>query len=127
MAVNPSASGRTAILTALRDLVADGTLELISAGNAVLAVFQLTDTGGTIDGDDWEVAFDATEVVGTAAAGAGVNATAARFKDSGGNIDISGLTVGLTGSGADIELGNVSITEDQPVELTSSIISYPGA
>lgn len=64
---------------------------------------------------------------GEAAAGAGTSAAKARFKDSGGNVDIDGLTVGLTGSGADIELVNVSITTGQDVELTAATISYPGA
>lgn len=127
MAVNPSASARTAILDALRGEVANGTLELLSAANQVLAIFGLDATAGSVTGDVWTIGLDASTVQGEAAAGAGTSAAKARFKDSTGNVDIDGLTVGLTGSGADIELVNVSITTGQDVELTAATISYPGA
>jgi hypothetical protein len=124
MAVTPSASVKTAIITALRDAVANGTLELQSASSQVLAVFGLNAAAGTVSGSVWTIGFDATTVQGTAAAGTGTTATKARFKDSGGNVDIDGLTVGLTGSGADIQLNNVSISNGQDVELTSAQITY---
>lgn len=127
MAVTPSASVRTAILEALRGEVENGSLELLSAADQVLAIFGLDATAGSVTGDVWTIAFDADTVQGETAAGVGTSAAKARFRDSSGNVDIDGLTVGLTGSGADIELVNVSITEGQDVTLTSATISYPGA
>lgn len=125
MAVTPSASVKAALITTLRDQLANGTLELQSASDQVLAIFGLSSTGGTIASQTWTLVFDASVVTGQAAAGAGTTATKARFKDSGGNIDVTGLTVGTTGSGADIILVNTSISSGQSVELTSGTISYP--
>lgn len=113
---------KAARLTATRDAVVGGTLELLSASSQVLAIFELTSAGGSIDDDVWSVAFEDNATVGTAASGEGTTATAARFKNSGGTVRVSGLTVGL--SGADIVLNNVSISEGQSVELTASTITH---
>lgn len=123
MPVTPSASVRTALITTLRDAVANGTLELMSAANQVLAVFQLSPSAGTVSGDVWTVEFFAAEVEGEAAAGDGTTATKAQIKGGSGATSISGLTVGLPASAADIKLINVSISHGQAVEMTSATIT----
>jgi hypothetical protein len=49
-------------------------------------------------------------------------AAAARIKDGGGNIIVSGLTVGT--SGADINLNSTAITNGQTVTLSSGTITH---
>lgn len=124
MAILPSASVKTAIMTTLRDSVADGTLEILSSSNQVLAVFELASSGGTVSGLVWTLEFVSESVLGTAAAGTGTNATKARMKDSSGNVDIDGITVGLPETPAALKLINTSITEGQTVELTSAVVEY---
>lgn len=115
---------KTARMTTTRNQVANGTLELLSAANAVLAIFGLSADGGTISNDTWTLVLDATTVNGEAAAGAGTNATKARIKDSGGTPRITGLTVGLPGSGADLIMVNTSITSGQAIGPTSGSIQH---
>lgn len=125
MAITAAAFVKTAMMTTMRDSMADGTLELLSAANQVLAVFGLSSTGGTISGSTWTVALDSSgSTVGTAASGAGTVATSARIKSSGGAVGLSGFNVGLTGSGADFQFDNVSISEGQTVNLTSGTIAW---
>jgi hypothetical protein len=49
-------------------------------------------------------------------------AAAARIKDGGGNVIVSGLTVGVSGS--DINLGSVAIASGQTVTLSSGSITH---
>ena len=119
MAVTYDASVKTARITATRDAVANGTLEIGTASMAsVLATFGLSATSGTVSGSVWTLAFDA----GTVAAGASGTAAAARIKDSGGTARITGLTVGTSGS--DINLDNTSINSGQNVTLSSATITH---
>lgn len=112
---------KTARMTATRDQVANGTLQIGTAGMAVvLAEFGLSTAGGTIAGDTWTLELDATTVD---AIGSGT-AAAARVRDSGGVARITGLTVGLTGSGADMQLDAVTITAGQDVILTGATIQH---
>lgn len=115
---------KAARMTATRDVVADGTLEILDAGGNVLASFGLSATGGTVTGDTWTLAFETATAPGSAAAGSGTNATAARIKDGSGAVRITGLTVGLTGSGADLEFDNVNIAEGQDVTLTGGTFTH---
>lgn len=109
---------KTARMTATRDHFANGTLEILSAADAVLAIFGLDADGGTVSTDTWTLVFDSDTVAGTAAAGTGTDATKAQIKTAGGDAHITGLTVGLTGT--DIVLNNVNIAEAQEVELTAA-------
>jgi hypothetical protein len=119
MAVTYDASVKTARITATRDAVANGTLEIGTASMAsVLATFGLSATGGTVSGSVWTLVLDAS----TVAASAGGAAAAARIKDSGGTARITGLTVGT--SGADIILDNTSINSGQNVTLSSATITH---
>lgn len=126
MAVIPSASLRTATLDAWRESVEGGTLELLSAANQVLVVFQLAADAGDVAGDDWALDFFNDEANGAAAAGLGTNAAAGRIKNASGAVTVSGLTVTLTSGNGDIKMINTSITEGQRVIITSAVLRYPG-
>lgn len=118
MPVTYAASTKTARMTATRDEVANGTLEILTAANAVLATFGLDAAGGTISGSVWTLVFDASTV---AASGSGTPAKA-QIKTSGGVVKITGLTVGTTGT--DIVLDSASITSGQNVTLSSATITH---
>lgn len=119
MAVTYDATVKTSRMTATRDSVADGALEIGTAGMAsVLVTFGLSASGGSISGSVWTLAFDASTVAATA----GGTAAAARIKNSGGVAKITGLTVGLSAS--DINLDNLSINNAQNVTLASATITH---
>ena len=104
-------------MTATRDKVGGGALELLSASDAVLASFTLTAAGGTVSGDVLTFAFDSTSASGTTAAGTGTDATKAQITD-GTTARVTGLTVGT--SAADVIVDNVSIAEGQGVNLVGA-------
>lgn len=114
---------KEARMTATRDAVADGTIELLAGNDDVLAVVDLTTVGGSVTDDVWTLDFDGTGT-GTAAAGSGTDATTAQIKDSGGVARITDLSVGPTGSGAAVTLSNVNIAEGQVVEFTGGTITH---
>lgn len=109
---------KAARLTATRDELASGTLELLSASDAVLAIFTLSVTGGTVSTDTWTLEFTSTSTTGETAASTGTNATKAQIKDSGGVARLTGLTVGLSAS--DIIVDNQSIADGQTVTLSGA-------
>lgn len=112
---------KNAKINAVRTALINGTIEIQAADDTVLAVFDIDATnGGTVTNGVWDIALDATSV--NAVAGAPTNATKARFKDSSGTVQITGLTVGT--SGADINLASVAVTSGQPVELTEATYSH---
>lgn len=119
MAVTIDNTTKDAVMTAIRDTVANGTLEIGTTGMAsVLATFGLSATGGTVATQTWTLAFDA----GTVSAGNTGTAAAAQIKNSTGTVRISGLTVGTSGS--DINLNNTSINSGQSVTLSSATIAH---
>lgn len=118
MAVTYATAVKTARMTATRDEVANGTLEIMTAADAVLVVFGLNAAGGTIATDTWTLVFDA----GTVAATGTGTAAKAQIKTSGGTAVITGLTVGTSGS--DINLDNTSITTGQNVTLSSATVQH---
>lgn len=124
MAVTYNVAVKTARMTATREYFANGTLELLSASDQVLAIFGLSADGGAVSGDEWTLAFDATEVDGEAAALTGTNATKARVKTAGGASHLTGLTVGLAGSGADVIMTNTSISAGQEVGMVSATFKH---
>lgn len=103
---------------------ANGSLELLSAGDAVLATFGLDSNGGTVSGAVWTLVFDSDTVSGESAASTGTAAAKARIKTSGGDAHLTGLTVGTVGSGEDIELINTSISSGQDVTISSATITH---
>lgn len=122
MSVTYATAVKTDRMTATRDAVANGSLELLSAGDVVLATFGLSATGGTVVDDEWTLAFDASTVQGAAGAAGGVDATKAQIKTSGGTAVITGLTVGT--SGTDIVLDNNNIDEGQDVTLSAATVTH---
>lgn len=124
MAVTYNVAVKTARMTATRNHFANGTLELLSASDQVLAIFGLSTSGGTVSGDTWTLEFDATEVDGLPAASTGTTATKARVKTSGGAAHLTGLTVGLAGSGADVIMTNTSISSGQEVGMVSATFQH---
>lgn len=52
-------------------------------------------------------------------------AAAAQIKDGSGDVIVDGLTVGLVGSGANVELTNVNLTIHQIVDIVSGVIIHP--
>lgn len=122
MAVTYNVAVKTARMNATRTHFQNGKLELLSAADQVLAVFDLAASGGSVSGAVWTLAFVSPEVQGEAAAGVGTTATKARIKNSAGNAHLTGLTVGT--SAADIVLNNTSISDGQEVEMTSATITH---
>lgn len=121
MAVTYSNAVKSARMTATRDYHANGTLEILTAADAVLVTFGLSASGGTITGastNEWTLAFDA----GTVAATGTGTAAKAQIKTAGGTAGITGLTVGTSGS--DINLDNTSINSGQNVTLSSAKITH---
>lgn len=119
MAVTYATAVKTARMTATRDEVANGTLEIGTTGmGTVLATFGLSADGGSISGAVWTLAFDS----GTVTASGTGTAAAAQIKTSGGTAVITGLTVGT--SGADMNLDSVSIASGQSVTLSSGTITH---
>lgn len=110
---------KTARMTATRDEVAAGTLEILSAADAVLAIFTLSATGGTVSGDVWTLTFASTATTGETAAGAGTTATKAQVKNSGGDVLITGWDVGT-----EVTIDNPSIADGQTVNLGTCTVTH---
>lgn len=118
MAVIYSTAVKAARMEATMAHFANGTLEILTSGDAVLATFGLDAEGGTVSGVVWTLVFDASTVEAT---GAGV-AAKAQMKTSGGDAHLTGLTVGM--SEADVVLDNTNIATGQEVSLTSAAITH---
>lgn len=121
MAVNYAAALKTTRMQDVVDAIdvsGAGTLEIGSAAfAATLVTITLDNPCGSVSGPVLTFALPLTDT----ASGTGT-AAAARFKDNGGNIIVSGLTVGT--SGTDIVLNTVSITTGDPVDITSATITH---
>ena len=118
MGVTYNVAVKTARMTATRDYFANGTLEILTAADAVLATFGLEADGGDIAGAVWTLVFDAS----TVNASAGGTAAKAQVKTAGGSAHLTGLTVGTSGS--DVNLISTTIVNGQPVELTSATVTH---
>lgn len=119
MTITYNAAVKTARITATRDYFANGTLEILTAGDVLLATFGLSTPGGTISGAAWTLTWDAT----TVAAVASGTATKAQIKTAGGSAHLTGLTVGT--SGTDIIIDNTNIASGQNVTIGTSTITHP--
>jgi hypothetical protein len=122
MTVSYAAAVKALRMTATRDAVANGSLELLSAGDVVLAIFGLSADAGDVVDDVWTLEFDSATVQGEAGASGGVDATKAQIKTSGGTAVITGLTVGTAAS--DIILDSNNIDSGQDVTLTAATITH---
>lgn len=118
MTISYNAAVKTARITATRDYFANGTLEILTAADVLLATFGLSAGGGTISGSTWTLTWDAT----TVAAVASGTATKAQIKNSSGSAHLTGLTVGT--SGTDIIIDNTNIASGQNVTVGTSTIAH---
>ena len=109
----------TVIATARRDHFADGTLEITTSADAVLATFALTAVGGTVSSGIWTIALDNA----TVAAGATGTAAKARIKTSGGTSDIFDIAVTATAGGGEVEIDNTAIVSGQDVVISSATVA----
>lgn len=124
MAVNYSNSAKTARMTAVRDAidaaVGPGYIEIGTSGMAsILAVIDLADPSGTVTGS--VLTFSGMPLSDVSANNSGT-AAEARIKDGDGNIIVSGLTVGTSGS--DINLNSTTITSGQTVTINSFTLTH---
>ena len=110
-----------AVLAAIDAGAGPGTLEIgTTAMGTILAQFTLADPCGTVAGSVLTFTMG-TGISDTSANNTGT-AAAAHIKDSDGNIVVSGLTVGT--SGTDVILDSVSITSGQTVTLTAGVLTH---
>jgi len=118
MAVTYNTAVKTSRMTATMNYFANGTLEILTAADAVLVTFGLNAAGGTVSGNVWTLVLDATTVAATAAG----TAAKAQIKNSGGSAHLTGLTVGT--SGTDVILDNLVIANGQNVTLSTTTITH---
>lgn len=125
MAVTYPNNVKAARMTAVRDLMDAGSgagkLEIGTAGMAaVLATIPLSDPAGTISAGVLTLSgfpkSDTADATGTAAA--------ARIRDSDNNDVITGLTVGIAGSGANVEIDNTNIATGQTITINSAVFNH---
>jgi hypothetical protein len=98
-------------MTATRDSVARGTLDILAHNGSILASFRLSTTGGKIRDGEWELTFAGNAV--TAVSGDNTRAATAQVRAPSGVVRISELSVGR--SNADITLTSDHITAGQDV------------
>lgn len=118
----------TAVRTARMQAVADaidgdvgaGSLEIGTSGfGSVLAILTLADPCGTVSSG--VLTFDVTPALEDSSANATGTAAEARIKDNSGDIIVSGLTVGT--SGTNIVLTSTAIVATEPVTITAFTIT----
>lgn len=119
MPMTYSTGAKNARMTATRDACADGTLEILTSADAVLASIGLSTAGGTVTGGVWTLTFD-----GAATATAAGTAAKARIKNSAGTVAVDGLTVSATGGSGDVKLDNTAIASGQSVSPGSFTITH---
>lgn len=117
MPVTYSVGAKNARMTAVRDLCADGTMEILTSADAVLLSFGLSTAGGTVTSGVWTLTFD-----GPATASAAGTAARARIKNNAGTVVVSGLTVGT--SGAEVTIDNATIAAGQQVTLNTFTLTH---
>jgi hypothetical protein len=125
MAAVYSAALKTARMQAVANAIdagaGAGTIEIGTAGfAAVLAVLPMVEPCGTVSGD--VLTFDFDPDISDSSADATGTAAVARIKDGGGNIVVSGLTVGTAGT--DIILTTTAINAGQIVTLTTGSLTH---
>ena len=96
-----------------------GTMEICNANYAAVLVI-ITLQKPSFSEANQTITLNGVPLTGTAAV-AGV-AALARIKDSGGNIIVSGLTVGTTN--ADVIVNSTTINVSDPLILTSGTITH---
>lgn len=136
MAVNYATAVKTNRLRTVRDAIdsktfvvgsgagATGTLVIgtsaLSGATGVLATIDLPNPSASESGDTLTL----LGVPLSAVAAASGLARLAEFRNDAGTVIVSGLTVGETGSGADIIIGEENITAGQTVQVNSGTITH---
>lgn len=124
MAVTYSTTMKTARMQAVANTIdagaGAGVLEILTAADLLLATIQLVEPCGTVTGAVLNFDFD-PDISDTSADNTGT-AAKAQIKDGSGVAQITGLTVGT--SGTDIILDSVSITAGQTVTITLGSITH---
>lgn len=128
MAMAYATAVRTSRMQAVVDAIdADagaGTLEIGTSGmGTVLASIPLADPCGSVSAG--VLTFDCTPAIEDTSADATGTAAEARIKDNSGDVIVSGLTVGT--SGTHIVLTSTSIVATEPVQITSFTITEGNA
>lgn len=119
---NVAAARLQAVATLIDAGSGAGKLEIGTAGMAsVLATITLQDPAASVT--DKVLTILGTPMEATAANSG--TAAAARIRDSANNDVVTGLTVGTSGSGADIIVGSTSISAGQTVRITAGAINHP--
>lgn len=90
----------------------------LSGATGVLATITLNATAGTVSGS----VFTLSGTPLSATASATGTAAKAEFRDNGGNVIVSGLTVGT--SATDIIINSTAISSGQTVQVTSGTITH---
>lgn len=125
MAVNYSGATKNARMTAVRDQidggVSTGKLNIYDSSDVILGTVLLSDPCGTVAANTLTFTGFPRSDVSADNAGIGAKAT---ITDSADVVVISGLTVGLAGSGADIILDNTNIAAGQSIVINSASITH---
>lgn len=92
----------------------------LSGATGVLASITLQNPAATISGSALTIAGVPLTTVATGTGTAAV----AELRNSAGTAIVSGLTVGTTGSGADVIISATAISSGQTVQLNSGVINH---
>lgn len=126
MAVNYSTTAKNARLNAVAGVIdggsGPGVIQIGTAGMAVLLATITLDDPCAASASGGVLTFSGFPKSDTSADATGV-AAAARIRDSNGNDVITGLTVGQSGSGADLILDTTNIDAGEIVTLNSATIT----
>lgn len=118
MAITYNVAVKEDRLDATRAYFANGTLEILTAGDVLLATFGLNALAGSVTGAVWTLGFDATTVQAVASGAA----AKAQIKTAGGLAHLTGLTVGT--SAADLIVDNTNIATGQNVTINAATITH---
>lgn len=119
MAVTYSTTAKTNRMTAVRDLLNGGKLEILhSDGTTVLATFTLSATSGSVASGVLTFSFAASTVTASAAG----TATTARLRTSANADVVTGLTIGT--SGQNINLNTTTVGSGANVTLSAGSITH---
>lgn len=130
MALTYNTTVSNARLTVVRDAIDQGaaagvlvigTSALAGGAGGTLVTFTLNDPCGTVAAK--VLTFSGTPKSATASASG--TAAKAELRDSNGVVIVNGLTVGLSGSGANIILDSVAIINTRTVFMTAGTITHP--
>jgi hypothetical protein len=113
---------KAARMTATRDLVAGGSLQILTASGGVLVTYPLSSTGGVISNGLWTLTFDQGAATDVRAATGNGTAAQARIRNPAGVTHISGITVGTSGTGVIID--ETAIAIGRLIQVSSASVQH---